>query len=94
MGWTQADNQKLLSLFRKPPSKGGIDTEDLSVKAVQAIHKKHWPGEEYKNFAPLFRRKARSWNVNKTLTGGCRKLMLLLFLACHMQCLLLIFLLV
>ena len=48
------------------------------MKAVQAIHKKHWPGEEYKNFAPLFRRKARSWNVNKSLTGRCRKLSLFL----------------
>jgi hypothetical protein len=69
--WTQADNAKLKALFARAPSKGGIDTRDLSVAAVKAINDKRFPDADYKNFAPLFCRKARAWNVNKTLTGKC-----------------------
>ena len=67
--WGVEDDKKLAELFRRGPRSGGISTSDLGSKAIHAIIAKHFPEREYKNFAPLFRGKARAWNVNQTLTG-------------------------
>lgn len=51
--WSKDDDAKLASLFRKPRSKGGVSASDLTADTVRAVGEKHWPGREYKNFAPL-----------------------------------------
>ena len=68
--WGKEDDAKLQELFRKGPHKGGVSTTDLDIKAIKAINQKHFPSREYKNFAPLFRKKARAWNLAETLKGG------------------------
>ena len=73
MVWGVADDAKLKALFGRPPSKGGVDPTDLTVAGVRAVKDKHWPTVEYKNFAPLYHRKARAFNVGKTLGGKRRK---------------------
>jgi hypothetical protein len=52
---------------------GGVSTTDLGAKTVQKVNKRHFSDCEYKNFAPLFQKKARAWNLEKTLAGGWGK---------------------
>jgi hypothetical protein len=68
--WGKADDKKLAELFRTP--RNNIDPEDLSIEAVKSIHKKYFNQFKYQNFAPLYRDKARSWNVNQSLEGHRR----------------------
>ena len=65
--WTTADDSKLATLFSTP--RNGVDPKDLSVEAVKAVHKKYFPQSNYRNFAPLYRAKARDFQVGKTLEG-------------------------
>ena len=65
--WNKSDNEKLAKLWHTPHS--GIDPKDLSVDAVKKVHENYFPQFKYPNFAPLYRDKARAWNVNKTLDG-------------------------
>jgi len=51
----------------------GVSTADLSAKEIQKVNKEHFKEREYKNFGPLFRKKARAWNMNRTLCGSRRK---------------------
>ena len=68
--WGPDEDTKLARLFSVRPSRGGVSSLDLSQKAVKAVHSKHFPERPYKTFAPLFRRKARDWELNKTLSGA------------------------
>jgi hypothetical protein len=68
--WGKEDDAKLKELFQRGPHKGGVSTNDLSTKALQAINSKYFPERDYKNFGPLFRKKVRAWNLNDTLQGG------------------------
>jgi hypothetical protein len=70
--WAAADNAKLAHIFRKGPTNGGVDIGDLSVAYVTSVHNKHFPARDYNNFAPLFRKKARAWNIEKSFEGSCR----------------------
>lgn len=73
MGWKGEDDKKLAALFAKKPSQGGVDYRDLSTKYIDSVHEKHFrTSTELKNFRPLYRRKARAWNIHKSLTGGRR----------------------
>lgn len=73
MGWKEEDNKKLAALFAKKPSQGGVSAKDLSTKHIDSVHEKHFKqSTELKNFRPLFRKKARQWNLNRTLTGSRR----------------------
>ena len=61
--WSKADDEKLAALFRKFPSKGGIDHTDTHRTTVRAVLDKFFPErkEDYHNFAPLFRKKCSKW---------------------------------
>jgi hypothetical protein len=65
--WGTADDAKLLQLFRTPHN--GVDATKLDVESVKAIHSKFFPEKKYANFAPLYRGKARAFNVSQTLDG-------------------------
>lgn len=68
--WNKIDDAKLAELFRKPPSRGGVSSSDLSQQHIEQVRSKHWPDRTYKNFSQLFRKKARKWNLNKALQGA------------------------
>jgi hypothetical protein len=71
--WGKEDDAKLAELFRLGPRNGGVTTKDLSAKAVKKVNDTHFPERAYKNFVPLFRKKARAYNLNQTLNGARRK---------------------
>ena len=71
--WGKEDDAKLAELFRRGPRAGGVSPRDLGNKAVESTRDKYFKEREYKNFAPLFRKKARAWNLNQTLNGARRK---------------------
>ena len=77
--WGSHNNAKLVELFRTPHNK--VDPNKLDIDAVKAVHAKYFPQFKYRNFAPLYRAKARSWNVSKTLDGH-RKSEFTLFVNC------------
>jgi len=69
--WKVHDDKKLAELFRKGHSKGGCDPKRKDKKYVQEhVLAKFFPErvEDYKNFGPLYCRKADKWNLNKDLT--------------------------
>lgn len=70
--WTKADDAKLAALFRKGPHKG-ISTKDLKPKTIHQIIDQHFADKKYANFAPLFRRKARAFEIDKDLSGSRKK---------------------
>jgi len=65
--WGDADDAKLLALFRKP--RGGLDPKKFSVDDVKAAHSKHWSNMNYNTFAARYRAKARSFCTTQTLNG-------------------------
>ena len=65
--WNTADDAKLIELWRIPHN--GVDPTKLDNPTVKAIHEKYWPDKRYSNFAPLYRGKARSFNVSLSLDG-------------------------
>jgi len=74
--WKVADDKKLAELFRKGHSKGGCDPKRKNKEYVQGhVLPKFFPDriEDYKNFGPLYRRKADKWNLNKDLTHARKK---------------------
>lgn len=68
--WGKAQNQLLQSLFEKRLDRGGISPEDTTRKTVEAVRNKYFPGRTYASFAPLFRRKARQFQLNESLNGA------------------------
>ena len=68
--WGKDNDAKLHVLFSKPVSKGGVSTTNLDQKAIEQVRQQHFPERKYRNFAPLFRKKARQWNVDQTLSGS------------------------
>jgi hypothetical protein len=65
--WNPADDAKLLQLFRIPHN--GVDPTKLDIDSVKAVHSKYFSDKKYANFAPLYRGKARQYNVSTTLDG-------------------------
>lgn len=65
--WDKQDDAKLSSLFETP--RNSVNPKDLSVAAVKAVHKKYFPKKDYRNFAPLYRAKARDFEFGRTLEG-------------------------
>jgi len=74
--WGKEDDAKLKELFRRGVRNGGVSTTDLGTKAVKEVNDKYFPNRDYKNFGPLFRKKARAWNLNSTLQGSRKYLLL------------------
>ena len=68
--WGVNEDLKLHRLFRIRNNRGGVDYRDLTQKSVNEVQEKHFPDRPYKNFAPLFRNKARKWNINNALLGA------------------------
>jgi hypothetical protein len=71
--WGKEDDAKLAELFRRGPRNGGVSTKDLSAKAIKKVNEAYFKERAYKNFGPLFRKKARAYNLNQTLNGARRK---------------------
>ena len=65
--WNKADDAKLSELFQTP--RNGVNPEDLSVEAVKTVHRKYFGDRDYKAFAPLYRAKARAFQVGQSLDG-------------------------
>jgi hypothetical protein len=65
--WGNSDDAKLTTLWNTPHN--GVDPTKLDVDSVKAVHSKHFPEKKYANFAPLYRHKARSFNVARSLDG-------------------------
>ena len=68
--WGKQDDAKLAALFRKKLSKGGVSPQDLGRDNIEKVRQTHFPERAYRNFAPLFRRKARAFNVESSLAGA------------------------
>ena len=68
--WGKNEDSKLQRLFKLRNDRGGIDSEDLTQKTIKVVRETHFPDRAYKNFAPLFRSKARKWNLNNALIGA------------------------
>jgi len=69
--WNQCDNAKLRNLFERGTRNHGIDSEALDSKTINSVIRSYWPERKYDRFAPLYRRKAREFNLDRTLSG-CR----------------------
>lgn len=65
--WTKSDDAKLIELWRT--ARNGVDPTKLDTPSVKAVHSKYFPEKKYENFAPLYRNKARSFQVARTLDG-------------------------
>jgi hypothetical protein len=73
--WGKEDDAKLAELFRRGPRSGGVSSLDLNAKEIRKVNENHFPLRPFKNFSPLFRSKARAWNIDQSLTGARSKLM-------------------
>ena len=71
--WGKEHDRKLLELFDRRTNRGKVSTEDLSKKYIESVLKKHFPGRSYASFSPLFRKKARKYNLDKALEGERKK---------------------
>ena len=70
--WSKADDAKLAQLFRNDEKL----PLNLDTKSIQAVYRSHFTDgdRQFATFSPLFKRKARAWQVNKTLEGRREKL--------------------
>jgi hypothetical protein len=68
--WSKADDQKLFALFRKPPSKGGLNPTHTKPADIRKVIEKHWPGKKYESFAPLYRRKCAAFLTEQEVAGA------------------------
>lgn len=65
--WNKADDAKLIQLWRT--TRNGVDPLKLDVPSVKAVHQRYFPDKKYENFAPIYRNKARQFQVGTTLDG-------------------------
>jgi hypothetical protein len=65
--WSKADDAKLVELWRT--TRNGVDPMKLDISSVKAVHQKFFPEKKYENFAPLYRNKARGFEVARSLDG-------------------------
>ena len=68
--WSAHDDAKLLALFSRPPSRGGVSPTDTSKKAIEAVRAKYWPKRIYRNFAPTFCKKASKYMIESAVAGA------------------------
>ena len=61
--WNSSNNKKLADLFRKGPRSNGVDPKALDAKSVEAAREEYIPDNKYNNFAPIFWKNARAWNL-------------------------------
>ena len=77
--WNKTGNSKLKSLFKKEVRKGGLDSQDLNSKTIHKVITDHYPDRKYNSFAPLYRKKARQYNIGQTKSGARKKAICKLF---------------
>jgi hypothetical protein len=70
--WNKGDDKKLAELFRRGRKDQGVNSQDLSKEYIQKVIEKFYPERNYKSFAPLFRTKARAYNLGQSLAGARR----------------------
>ena len=63
------DNEKLVKLFRTRVDRGGVSSTDINQKSIQKAISKYFPDRFYNAFSPLFRKKARAFNLDQVLSG-------------------------
>ena len=68
--WGKNEDLKLHRLFKVRNDRVGVDSRDLTQKAIKKVQETHFPDRPYRSFAPLFRNKARRWNINHALLGA------------------------
>ena len=68
--WSHHDDAKLLALFSRAPSRGGVSAKDTSKQAIEAVRAAYWPKRVYKNFAPTFRKKASKYMIERAMAGA------------------------
>ena len=68
--WNQGDNTNLRNLFERGTRNHGLDPEALDSKTIKSVIRSYWPERKYNTFAPLYRRKAREFNLDRTLSGN------------------------
>jgi hypothetical protein len=70
--WNKGDDKKLAELFRRGKKDHGVDSKDLTKENIHKVIEKYYPDRNYKSFAPLFRTKARAYNLGQSLAGARR----------------------
>ena len=70
--WGKTEDLKLQKLFKLRNDRGGVDPTDLQQETIKVVRAQHFPDRTYKNFAVLFRSKARKWNLNNALLNSRR----------------------
>ena len=70
--WGKTEDLKLQNLFQLRNDRGGVDPTDLQQETIKVVRAQHFPDRTYKNFAVLFRSKARKWNLNNALLNSRR----------------------
>lgn len=50
-----------------------MKSKDISPENIKLVIADHFPDRTYQNFAPLFRRKIREYNLNKSVQGTIRE---------------------
>ena len=73
MGWTKADTTQLIELFKRGPHKNGIKTSGLRPKDIHDAIARYFPDRNYDTFAPLLRRKAKAFELDRELSGARKK---------------------
>ena len=68
--WGHTENSKLQKLFIQRSNRGGVDSKNLNASHIRSVLEEHFPDRVYNNFAPLFRAKARKFNLNQELEGA------------------------
>ena len=63
------DGGKLSDLFNKKRNRGGLDCNRKDKDYIEKIRKKHFPLVPYKNFAPIYTRKANQVSTDFRLKG-------------------------
>ena len=67
--WSQAHDSYLATLFQKGPRNGGVNPKNTTKKYTTEVLEEHFPGRNPDSFLTLYIKKARLWQLNKTLTG-------------------------
>ena len=70
--WGKTEDLKLQKLFKLRNDRNGVDPTDLQQETIKVVRAQHFPDRTYKNFAVLFRSKARKWNLNNALLNSRR----------------------
>ena len=70
--WGKTEDLKLQKLFQLRKDRNGVDPTDLQQETIKVVRAQHFPDRTYKNFAVLFRSKARKWNLNNALLNSRR----------------------